>query len=124
VPTVDGALVDEVNSSPDLFCNCVAAIIARFLFYSEEDDPGYFGVVAEEGRGFPGSAFFTRDEPVAQHWAQIYRDGYIETRVPAPFFNENLLQYEWPYPGWEGMAELEIPPDLLGPVSSFPRSKY
>ena len=70
---------------------------------------------------FPGSAFFTRDEDVAQHWAEIYGDGYIETRVPRQFFDENLLQYEGRYPGWPGKTEIEIPSNLLNQISSFPR---
>ena len=70
---------------------------------------------------FPGGAFFSRDEEVAQHWAQIYGDGYIETRVPRQFFNENLLQYEWRYPGWPGKTEIEVPSNLLTQISSFPR---
>lgn len=73
---------------------------------------------------FPGSAFFTRDKAVAEHWGQIYGEGHIETRMPKSVFDEHLAQHEWPYPGWPGMTELEAPSDLLDLISSFPRTLH
>ncbi len=73
---------------------------------------------------FPGSAFFTRDKAVAEHWGQIYGEGHIETRIPGSVFDEHLAQHEYPYPGWPGMTELEVPSSLLDLISSFPRTLH
>ena len=50
VPTVDGPVVNVVNVDLGAFRECVAAVIARFPFYSEDDEPEQFEEVAEELR--------------------------------------------------------------------------
>ncbi|MEU0315096.1 RHS repeat-associated core domain-containing protein [Nocardioides sp. NPDC006273] len=73
---------------------------------------------------FPGVAFFTRDERLAQHWSEIYGDGYIEIRMPQSVFDEHFAPHEWRYLGSEGDTELEVPSDLLDLLSSFPRTPH
>ena len=50
VPTVDGPVVNVVNVDLGTFRECVAAVIARFPYYSEDDEPEQFEEVAEELR--------------------------------------------------------------------------
>ena len=39
---------------------------------------------------FPGSAFFSREVEVAEHWANIYHEGYIETLVRGRYSTSSL----------------------------------
>jgi hypothetical protein len=50
VPTIGGSMVNVVNADLAAFCECVAAVIARFPFYGEDDEPEQFEEVAEELR--------------------------------------------------------------------------
>jgi hypothetical protein len=79
---------------------------------------------ARRPEDFPASAFFPRDEPVAAHWGRVYGEGYIETWLPRDVFDQHLAQHERPYPGWQGMTEIEVPSNLLDLISSYPRTAH
>jgi hypothetical protein len=50
IPVVDAPVVNVVNVDLDAFRECVAAVIARFPFYGEDDEPEQYEEVAEELR--------------------------------------------------------------------------
>jgi hypothetical protein len=50
IPVIDASMVNVVNVDLGAFCECVAAVIARFPFYSEGDEPEQYEEVAEELR--------------------------------------------------------------------------
>jgi hypothetical protein len=63
VPVVGGPQVNRVNVNLDSFLSCVAAIIDRFPFYSEDDEPEQFEVAAEGVRQIVSSI----DESALDH---------------------------------------------------------
>jgi len=48
VPTLDRSQINPVNSDIDRFTACVAAVIERFPFYSDDDEFGLWEAVGDE----------------------------------------------------------------------------
>ncbi|MET9016050.1 SUKH-4 family immunity protein [Streptomyces olivaceoviridis] len=54
IPHIDSPRVNHVNIDLDSFNRCVAAVIARFPFYAEDDEEGFEEVAAELRELIPG----------------------------------------------------------------------
>ncbi len=75
---------------------------------------------------FPGGAYFAHQDSrvIAENFARHYKEGIIETRVPADVYEDTLAQFERPFLDIPGTTEVLVPPEHLPLLNQFPRELH
>jgi len=77
---------------------------------------------------FPGGAYFAKDRAIANDLYAAYKgsygEGVIEVRIPADVYAKEFQEYEQPYPDDTRFLEVQIPPEKLPLLNTFPRYWY